>query len=145
MAGLWLACDGSYDRLVPIRPTEGIRRYGGQAGCIVAGGRIVTPTLINTLRPSDGGMVVEIRGEIDVVHAERLRQVLVDASRERPTVLVVDLLYVTFIDSTGIGALAAGYNAARRFGVRFAIRRPSPFIVTQLRQTGLYDVLTTDR
>ena len=49
---------------------------------------------------------------------------------------------MTFIDSTGIGALAAGYNAARSCGVPFTIRQPSPFIVTQLRQTGLYDVLT---
>jgi anti-anti-sigma factor len=104
----------------------------------------VTTTLITTLRLSDGGIVVEIRGDIDVVHADRLRQVLVDASRERPTVLVVDLLYVTFIDSTGIGALAAGYNAARRLGVPLAIRRPSPFVVTQLRQTGLYDTLTAN-
>jgi anti-anti-sigma factor len=90
---------------------------------------------------SDGRVVVEIRGEVDVVHAERVRQVLLQASADRPTVLVVDLLYVTFIDSTGIGALAAGYNAARRLGVR----RPSPFIETQLRQTGLYDVRTADR
>ena len=104
----------------------------------------MTTTLINTMRLSDGGMIVEIRGEIDVVHAERLRQVLLDASRQRPTVVVVDLVYVTFIDSTGIGALAAGYNAAHRLGVPFTIRRPSPFIVTQLSQTGLYDVLTAD-
>ena len=105
----------------------------------------MTAKLINTLRGSDGGIAVEVRGEIDLANAERLRQVLTDASRQRPTVLVVDLLYVTFIDSTGIGALAAGYNAAHRWGVPFTIRQPSPFIVTQLRQTGLYDVLTAGR
>jgi hypothetical protein len=48
----------------------------------VAGRRLVTTTLINNIRLSDGGMIVEIRGELDVVHAERLRQVLLDASRE---------------------------------------------------------------
>jgi len=105
----------------------------------------VTTTLINKLRLSDGRVVVEIRGEVDVGQADRVRQVLLHASAERPTVLVVDLLYVTFIDSAGIGALAAGYNAARRLGVHFAVRRPSPFIETQLRQTGLYDVFTTER
>ena len=105
----------------------------------------MTSTLINKLRLSDGQVVIEIRGEVDVAHAERVRQVLLQASAERPTVLVVDLMFVTFIDSTGIGALAAGYNAARSLGVRFAARRPSPFIETQLRQTGLYDVLTADR
>jgi anti-anti-sigma factor len=98
--------------------------------------------LINTLRGSDGGIAVEVRGEIDMATAERLRQVLTDTSHQRPTQLVVDLLYVTFIDSTGIGALAAGYNAARGCGVPFTLRQPSPFIVTQLRQTGLYDALT---
>lgn len=105
----------------------------------------MTTTLINKLRLSDGRAVVEIRGEVDVAHADRLRQVLFQSSAERPTVLEVDLLYVTFIDSTGIGALAAGYNAARSLGVRFVVRRPSPFIETQLRQTGLYDVFTADR
>jgi anti-anti-sigma factor len=102
----------------------------------------VTTTLITALGLADGAIVVEIRGEVDVANADRLRQVLVDASRELPTAVVVDLLYVTFIDSTGIGALAAGYNAARRLGVPLVIRRPSPFIVTQLRQTDLYDTLT---
>jgi anti-anti-sigma factor len=102
----------------------------------------VTTTLITALGLSDGGIVVEIRGEIDVANADRLRQVLIDASGDRPIVLLVDLLYVTFIDSTGIGALAAGYNAARRLGVPFAIRQPSQFIETQLRQTGLYETLT---
>jgi len=100
--------------------------------------------MITTLRPSDGSIVVEIRGEIDVVHADRLRQALLDASQQRPTVVVVDLRYVTFIDSTGIGALAAGYNAARRLGVRLTIRQPTPFIVTQLQQTGLYTTLTAE-
>ena len=102
-------------------------------------------TTISPLRGSDGGIVVEVRGEIDVANADRLRQELTDASCERPTRLTVDLLFVTFIDSTGIGALAAGYNAARRLGVPFTIRQPSPFLETQLRQTGLYDLLTADR
>jgi anti-anti-sigma factor len=98
--------------------------------------------LINTMLGSNGGTVVEVRGDVDLVNAERLSQVLVEASLARPTTLVVDLLYVTFIDSTGIGALVAGYHAARRWGVPFMIRQPSPFIVTQLRQVGLYEVLT---
>src|SRR6266508_173395 len=41
-------------------------------------------------------------------------------------------------------ALVAGCHAARSLGVRFAIRRASPFIVARLRQSGLYDTLTAD-
>jgi anti-sigma B factor antagonist len=106
----------------------------------------VGETLINTTQGLDGGIVVEIRGEIDIASADRLRQVLVDTvSRLRPVRLVVDLLHVTFIDSVGLGALVAGHQAAHALGVRCTIRQPSPFVLTQLHQTGLYDTLTADR
>ena len=98
--------------------------------------------LINVMRTAAGEAVLEIRGEIDAANAERLRRALTGASRERPNAVVVDLLYVTFIDSVGIGVLAAGYNAARRLGVPYRVRRASPFISRQLLQTGLYEVLT---
>jgi anti-anti-sigma factor len=96
------------------------------------------------MRGADGGVIVEVRGEMDLVCAGRLREALVDASRQRPARVVVDLTHVTFIDSTGIGALVAGYDAAHALGVRFTIRRPSPFLAAQLRQTGLYDTLTAE-
>ena len=98
--------------------------------------------LINVMRTAAGEAVLEVRGEIDAANADRLRQALVGTSRQRPTAVVVDLLYVTFIDSVGIGALAAGYNAALRLGVPYRVRRASPFITRQLRQTGLHEVLT---
>jgi len=97
------------------------------------------------MRGSDGAVVVEVRGEIDLASTDRLRRVLQDAARIRPTAVIVDLLYVTFIDSTGIGALAAGYNAARAYGVPFEVRQARPFILTQLRQTGLYEALVDGR
>jgi anti-sigma B factor antagonist len=58
---------------------------------------------------------------------------------------VVDLLHVTFIDSTGIGALATGRSAAHQMGIGFTVRHPSAFVARQLRQTGLYDKLVADR
>jgi anti-anti-sigma factor len=105
----------------------------------------VTGTLINKVQGTDGGVVVEIRGEIDMACADRLSGVLVTtATRQRPARVVVDLMHVTFIDSTGIGALVAGRNAAHALGIPFTVRRPSTFVVSQLRQTGLYDALALD-
>ncbi len=98
-------------------------------------------TLINTMRNADGVVVVEIRGEVDVAEVERLQQLLTDATRQLPTAIVVDLLYVTFIDSTGIGALVAGHNAARALGVPYRVRGASPFIVDRLQQIGLDGLL----
>jgi anti-anti-sigma factor len=106
----------------------------------------VIGTLINTRRETDGSVVVEIRGDIDVSSADRLRQILVDtATRLRPPRVVIDLLYLTFIDSVGIGALVAGRNAARTVGIGFTLQNPNAFVIDRLHQTGLYNALTGDR
>ena len=102
--------------------------------------------LINTSRSADGSVVVDVRGDIDLQTSSRLRDTLVDtATRLMPTRVVVDLLHVTFIDSTGIGALAAGRNAAHQIGIGFTLRHPSTFVTERLRQTGVYDSLIGDR
>jgi anti-anti-sigma factor len=101
-------------------------------------------TLINTRRASDGSLLVEVRGEIDLQASGRLRDILVDAAtHQMPTRIMVDLLHVTFIDSTGVGALAAGRNAAERMRLGFAVRNATGMVAAQLRQTGLYDALVT--
>jgi anti-sigma B factor antagonist len=103
---------------------------------------MVAGATIHTQQTNDGTIVVEVRGEVDLTSSDRLRHVLVDlANQRRPVRLVVDLLHVTFIDSTGIGALAAASNAARVVGVGFTLRNPSPFVLTQLRQTGLHQTI----
>jgi anti-sigma B factor antagonist len=106
----------------------------------------VIGTLINTHRSTDGSVVVDIRGEIDVASADRLCRILIDAAtRLRPTRVVVDLLYLTFIDSTGIGALVAGRDAARSVGCGFTLRHANSLAADRLRQTGVYTALTGDR
>ncbi|HEV7896244.1 MAG TPA: STAS domain-containing protein [Planosporangium sp.] len=102
--------------------------------------------LINSRRASDGSVLVEVRGDIDIETSRRLREILVDtATRVMPAHIMVDLLHVTFIDSTGIGALAAGRNAAQRMRLGFAVRHPNAFVAAQLRQTGLYETLVNGR
>nr|WP_205862632.1 STAS domain-containing protein [Planosporangium thailandense] len=96
--------------------------------------------MMNQRRLADGTVVIEIRGEIDVAHADQLRsQLVATATAVRPVRIVVDLMHVTFIDSSGIGALAAGQNAARSVGVGFAVTNPAPFVRQQLRMMGLTD------
>lgn len=97
--------------------------------------------LVSTMRAADGGIVVEVRGDIDSSSSGELRAALLAAVAQRPARVVVDLRYVTFIDSTGTGALAAGYNAACGQGTAFTLRDPSPFTAQQLRITGLYSRL----
>jgi anti-sigma B factor antagonist len=103
----------------------------------------VSGALINAARAADGAVVVDVRGEVDIESADRLRRILSDAARVHPPRIMVDLLCVTFIDSTGLSALMAGRSAAQSVGVAYTVRHPSGFVATQLRQSGLYEALLT--
>ncbi len=91
-----------------------------------------------------GGAIPVIRasGEVDVATAPQLGAVLGQVPAEAP-VLVVDLSEVTFIDSTGIGVLVAGWKQIRDAhpddgSMRLVVTRPQ--IVKVLEITGLNDV-----
>ena len=50
-------------------------------------------------------VVVRLQGEIDLYNTSALKEALAEALERGPRRLVVDLSGVTFIDSTGLGAL----------------------------------------
>lgn len=97
--------------------------------------------VMTTRRQADGAIVVDVRGMLDAATVDALRSALVSTLHgQRPTMMIVDLTYVTFMDSMGVGALVAGYNAARETGTRFVLRNPSEFVHHQLRVTGLAEM-----
>jgi anti-anti-sigma factor len=97
--------------------------------------------VLTTRRQADGAIVVEVRGSLDAATVDALRTELVGTvQRERPVTLIVDLTFVVFMDSMGIGALVTGYHAAREVGTRFVLRNPSEFVHRQLRVTGLSEM-----
>ena len=97
--------------------------------------------VMTTRRQADGTIVVDVRGTLDAATVDALRSALLTTlASDRPVAMIVDLTYVTFMDSMGIGALVAGHNAAREFGTRFVLRNPSEFVHRQLRITGLAEM-----
>ncbi len=89
--------------------------------------------VMTTRRQADGAIIVDVRGTLDAATVDALRTALMGTlQQERPPVLVVDLTFVTFMDSLGIGTLVAGYNAAREVGTRFVLRNPSEFLFPSL-------------
>ena len=94
--------------------------------------------VMTTRRQADGAIVVDVRGVLDAATVDALRAALLGTlASDRPGTMIVDLTFVTFMDSMGIGALVAGHNAARELGSRFVLRNPSEFVHRQLRVTGL--------
>jgi anti-anti-sigma factor len=97
--------------------------------------------VMTTRRQADGAIVIDVRGSLDAATVGALREALLGTvQRERPMSLIVDLTYVTFMDSQGIGTLVSGYNAAREVGTSFVLRNPSEFVHRQLRVTGLAEM-----
>ena len=97
--------------------------------------------VLTTRRQADGAIVLEVRGTLDAATVDALRKSLLGTLHgQRPVTMIVDLTFVTFMDSVGVGALVTGYNAAREIGTRFVLRNPSEFVHRQLRITGLAEV-----
>lgn len=94
--------------------------------------------VMTTRRQADGVMVLDVRGTLDAATVDALRAALLSTlSAHRPATMVVDLTFVTFMDSLGVGALVAGHNAAREVGTTLLLRNPSDFVHRQLAVTGL--------
>lgn len=90
----------------------------------------------------DGDTVtVALHGEVDVATVGQVRQVLTDAIATRPASVVVDLSGLSFIDSTGLGALVFGFQRARDARIPFRLARPSVGVRQILVVSGLLEVV----
>lgn len=67
--------------------------------------------------------VIAPEGELDITRID-FRAALWDAAREGAAAVVVDLSHVSFIDSSGLGALVELHNRLRRSGRRLAVVTP---------------------
>ena len=89
----------------------------------------------------DGAAVVRLVGRLDLVSAAEVKQRLSRAIVEGHHRLVVDLGEVTFIDSSGLGALIGGLKAARFQKGDLRIARPGEQARVVLELTTLDRVL----
>lgn len=94
----------------------------------------------NTVREGDV-LVLEVTGEVDLDHAEELREAVLATFNERPAGVWVDLAGVSFLNSSGLGALLSGVKEAENRGVRFGVRREQPRVRKVMDMVGLTEVL----
>jgi anti-sigma B factor antagonist len=93
-----------------------------------------------------GGQTIEtidVRGEVDLANCTRLRLEIEEAI-DRCHCTVVDLTNVSFIDSTGLGALVAARNHAHQLGHTLQIRLPSGQARRPFELTGLDELFSSD-
>jgi len=96
-------------------------------------------------RRPDGSALLVVTGDIDISTSAQLREAGLDMLREPAVKLVIDLMDVTFLDSTGIGALLELRNGASNTGGSLALLDPSDNVMKVLEITRLSDVLDIER
>jgi anti-sigma B factor antagonist len=83
---------------------------------------------------------ITITGELDIGTAPQLRDCLRDLPDETRSV-ELDLLDVTFIDSTALGVLLAAFKRYQMLGAEFRVSAGSPMVAKVLEISGLRSLL----
>jgi anti-sigma B factor antagonist len=80
-------------------------------------------------RHSEGWVILDIAGDIDLAHSPAMRKVLLGEIKEKRTPKVfLNLKSVRYIDSSGIASLVEGLKASRDNGARLILYGLSPSV-----------------
>lgn len=93
--------------------------------------RVPRPVWHASVRTVGAASVVELHGDLDVLVADRLREVLEQACAAHPNV-VLDLTNVRLIDSTALGVLVRAHQTVKPKGGHVCLAAPSRFIIASL-------------
>ena len=88
-------------------------------------------------------LVLRLDGRLNMVAAPRLKTAIDEAVGKGQPRIVVDLSSVSFMDSSGLGALVAGLKKARQASGDLRITGVNQQVATVLRLTNLDRVLRT--
>ena len=89
----------------------------------------------------NGLVHVALKGELDLSTVAKVQDELRRVEEGEPPVMVLDLSRLTFLDSTGLGAIVHGWRLAADHGRVLQITDASPAIRRLLKVTGLEDLL----
>ncbi len=98
--------------------------------------------LIVEVRPAGDWSVVQVRGEVDLYTAPKLKEHIVGLVDRGTSRIAVDLDGVEFLDSTGLGVLIGGLKRCREQQGDLAIVAPRDPVRKVLGITGLDRVFT---
>ena len=84
--------------------------------------------------------VLVLRGEFDITGLDAFRDAVAQVSPTHS--MVVDLRELTFLDSSGLGALIVLYERAQSEGWSLVVSAPQPPVALVLRISGLSQRLT---
>jgi anti-anti-sigma factor len=95
-------------------------------------------------RQDGAGPVIIVVGEFDMTGTEVFWAHVSEAVEARPVSITVEARGLTFVDSSGLMALARARDAATEAGVTFRISEPSPPLRRIAEICGLEDLLSVE-
>jgi stage II sporulation protein AA (anti-sigma F factor antagonist) len=85
--------------------------------------------------------IVAVRGDFDLQVAERVVAELTKVEKSAPALLVVDLSGLSFMDSSGMGVVAAAHARAVEAGRRIVFVRPPYTVRRAFELSGFGEVI----
>jgi anti-anti-sigma factor len=85
--------------------------------------------------------IVTVRGDLDLQVAERVVAEIEQVEEGAPAVLVIDLSGLSFLDSSGMGVIAAAQARAVEAGRRIVLVRPPYSVRRAFELSGFDDVI----
>jgi len=82
--------------------------------------------VIKTREELEDGVYLAVAGDIDLSRSPELRQHLLHLIESRPSRLVVDLVDVDYMDSSGVATLVEALQAIRKIGGRLILCNLQP-------------------
>lgn len=90
---------------------------------------------------NDGSVpIIDLSGEVDAYTSARFREAMVDLIETGAANLIVSMMKVEYIDSSGLGALVGGLKRSTERGGRIVIVCDNPQIKKVFEITGLEKV-----
>ncbi|HKH22620.1 MAG TPA: STAS domain-containing protein [Solirubrobacterales bacterium] len=86
--------------------------------------------------------LITIRGDLDLQVVDQVTEALARVESDEPELLAIDLSGLSFMDSSGMGVIAAACIRASDAGRRFAIVIPPAGVRQAFERTKLSEVIT---
>jgi anti-sigma B factor antagonist len=98
----------------------------------------VDPVRVST-QEGEKSIRVSVAGELDIATAPRIEEALVAAEEKGPSLILLDLRELEFMDSTGLRTILSADSRAREAGRRLVVVQGDENVKRVFEVTRLYD------
>lgn len=89
--------------------------------------------------------LVRLSGEIDAYTAPQLKEKILPLTKTNGNDIIVDMEFITYMDSTGLGVFISGLKSSKENNSRLKIINLSDRVYRVFNITGLHEIMDLER